>query len=786
MLTLPSSIVANINKLAISPVLFFDFIRGDDVGYHVASKVYELFSGESGSDGVVAGDNFASASATFLTWGAAYGDHMILGASGTDAYPHDELDMTEGFMDFVGSPGNGSSIDWELWFVYNDLLRKGSSLSLTTQIPYLMRGINSIGNLSVKFLDWEGTLKNDFIRDVPDLSDTDVSVRIGLATSTNTDIQDDTIEFFRGTVYDWSIRKDVMNLKIKNTDLSININLPQNLLSDSYSNLPHPIDYCKPLQYGDFNSTIDTMDWKEIEESLGGFAFCPYVESDYIDHTFWVADHKMESFPAFADWYDAGIAKFVIWRDNRWCQVQYSVGAVTNTTTDGCFVTARADPTQLSVGPFMPPTDEYSSSTDAINNVVSGFAGTIDGDSSTSCTLNVTNCNLVVHNISIQSLVDGFREAGTQGCNMVVKFGAISGTTGSAFFGIYDKGTGAKQVDLDITTGMANTNQSAGTSSLGTGGTAELNDVVFRVFCRGDWSIEVKNIVAFFATSCTTLQEHPHIYVACEGKEYDGTWDGRKTSGDLIEYPQDIIEDLLRDGMGVTGTDIDTDSFDVTGTSFENAGSLAVKVKGTIIEQKPALDYIEDISSMFGITTIKSLAGKYRSFFPEQSDLNWASGGGSITNTDIFTEAETLTGDTYTEHPIKKDSLIVKRTPQSENYKKLILNHSFIDDSYKRNDVRGSDGHTLTVNNWLVGDDSSAWFLTLWMDDNYLIQRTLVEFDAFYDALPFELGDIINIRHSALGTDFLDQAITTQKWVILKTILNWHPATIKILAGEIV
>ena len=67
----------------------------------------------------------------------------------------------------------------------------------------------------------------------------------------------------------------------------------------------------------------------------------------------------------------------------------------------------------------------------------------------------------------------------------------------------------------------------------------------------------------------------------------------------------------------------------------------------------------------------------------------------------------------------------------------------------------------------------------------FLNQHWLAQFNTWYNALAHEVGDVINIRHSAINDDMLDSTESAQKWIIYKISQGWHPAWARILAMEL-
>uniref|UniRef100_A0A6M3KF74 Uncharacterized protein n=1 Tax=viral metagenome TaxID=1070528 RepID=A0A6M3KF74_9ZZZZ len=79
-------------------------------------------------------------------------------------------------------------------------------------------------------------------------------------------------------------------------------------------------------------------------------------------------------------------------------------------------------------------------------------------------------------------------------------------------------------------------------------------------------TLDYRVYMIFKEIKYTTTEMFP-VFIACKGREYSGTWGARKTAGNLIENPADIIESILRDELGMS-TEINTTLFDNVNTEL--------------------------------------------------------------------------------------------------------------------------------------------------------------------------------------------------------------------------
>ena len=81
--------------------------------------------------------------------------------------------------------------------------------------------------------------------------------------------------------------------------------------------------------------------------------------------------------------------------------------------------------------------------------------------------------------------------------------------------------------------------------------------------------------------------------------------------GDLVQSPAAVIEYLLRYKLGIPTADIDTVSFDRL-DNITDGQRKDWKVAISMLEHKPALDYIQTVCQEFGLSLFVTQAGQYR------------------------------------------------------------------------------------------------------------------------------------------------------------------------------
>lgn len=778
MLTLPAEITNNKNLVGVRPILIVEFV---DLEYHVASKAYELSRG-SGADGVVSGGTtFTSVTATFETWNIFPDD--IIDISGSERTVTAVNSETE--LEFTPSHGNGSSIPYEVWNVCNDLIQSNSSVKLIQKINEMMSGISGlIGSMKLNLLDFVSTLRNQLIGSSPDLSESNVNIYIKLDTST--DDFSNAIKIMEGVITSYIIQNDILSLTIK-TRIDNWGQMPSNLLIDSFDDYSGVEDWCKPLQYGDFSWDLHPYLWVEFDK---GLAFCPYASQEYYDPgpglqpsiRWWVADHNMEHMPSTAQFQSTHDFHAFVYRDGKYCGVEIkdddgtlsivNSGGEAYFRTDYDFCKDVWDLCELE--------DEYTFGPYA--NDIIGWDECVDGSTLTSAGLS-NGDNLTVEDVNIDHVKDNYQDSGVK-ARLIVTFGSNT-HNGSVVLRIFDKVTDALQASNTIVSSTAaNTTQVVTFNSVGS--TDAINDYYFNVTATGgtSGSINVYNMTVAVSCPAHDPENEPYLLIRCQGRQYSGTWDGRKTTGNLIENPADVIESLFRDELSIT--DLDTDSFDNVYNLFDVV--TTVNAAGTIIRQEDAEDIIKKICESFNISLIKLLSGNYRLFVPRAIIYNFSSSGtGTPGDEDIFTDNDTISNNEYTNHPIRQGTFKISRSQSVYNYRRLKIRFRYIPHKnvYDESVDSGGSGKSYIIDGWMIQEWDSANALKNVLDDWILHQKFIIEFETFINAAAHEIGDIINIRHLMLNDDMLDATENTQKWAIIELQNSWKPNYYKITAIEL-
>lgn len=779
MLTLPSEISNSKDNIAYEIALFVDF---SDLNYWVATRSYNLKIGVSGSDGDPQGpatpERFESLSATFQADDVEIG--MLIDINGTEYEITDVVSET--VLEVSPDIGAGAADDdYYVYEKYLDLIKKDSKISIRQTLPELMIGIISNQSSGVNLTSWRSVLVSDLIGSSPDLTDSTVNIWIKFIPSSDTFLKSNALKLFSGQVQTWSENKDIMSVKLKNKIEALPV-LPGDYLSDSFAYNGFDDTYCKQIQLGDFGLNTEYELWSDVGDI---FAHCVYVGLIGGSHRVFVSDHEMNEMPTTGELANTNNDPhaFVQVNNNYVCIPLSGSISITNAGS-GCYIDFT---TYQNLHAFTPPTDEYSESDFGYDNAVTNFANALDGNASTSCTVDRTGENpLTVWDYDLENKYPGL--LGTTGnftLVVIIHWGDINiSGDGDVEVRLRDAaGTSFHATTHTVNTGDANTSVAYSWSNLldATDFYDEMENWAVMVYCSGTTGAadaEVQNIMINVEMIDVDIADYPDVFIKCKGMEYSGTWNSRKTSGNLIENPADALEGILRDYFSLGDSDIDMDAFDDVNSIFSS-----VNVRGTILKRISGNTFVEEFSKMFGLSIVKSL--QWKILFPKASGVNFSSSGtGTPGNEDIFTDTDSISSNAYDQHPIEKDSFKISRS--QELFKTLILNYSPINEEYKKSTSSGSTGNQKTIDNYLIGDATSAAALKALIYAWISVQKNIVSFNTFYNAIAHEIADVINVRHDDLADDMLDATVNTQKWAIFDFNETWHPAIIMLRAIELI
>ncbi len=789
MLTLPAEITNNKNKIAIRPILLIEFI---DLDYHISSRAYDLEVG-NGSDGVTDGsETFIAASATFQTWNMKNLDKIDIG--GTDFIVDTITDENEMELSSVYPPD--ADLNWIAYNSYISDIDKGHSGGLTASIPILGGGFGSVSDYSIRLLHWEITLREEIVGSSPDLRGSNVKVYIKFDIF-GSDEKTDALVLFKGQIADYNIVKDKMVLKFKAIQPVLTDLIPSSLLRDSYHGRGDDT-LAVPIQFGDF--APNRLHWKNAIET---YAMCPYVGiTDDGYYKFAVSDHMMNEMPTGTDLIEITSStdttghnpSIVGFLNNHFFKLTpTAIDSIVNTSTDGAhFIVEDFEPTDM-IFYFVPTAEQQ-------NNTATDWANAIDGDSTTHADVQNDGTAVMVDESPTGAIKIGppapYAGSGQCSCRVVVSIGTVIITdpdndhlyaaviSGTSAIGGYHAGSQIEITESDADSILVGPLTFSG---------VDIDNVGVGVWGEGSSNVatcEIKSVMVMVYVNPNSLldddfaanylEPYPYVFIKAKGKEYSGTWDTRKTAGNLIENPADMVEALLRDEVGSTNTDIDMDSFDDI-----NGIMGLVNACCTLYQRYQAKNLLNDMCRAFAFSLNWNAAEQWRLTTPYATGMYFASSGTDSPNDeDIFTDSDTLVNEVYTNHPIVRRSMQLSRSPENSAYDKLTLNYADVFGVFL-NSVSTGSGKNKDIDNKYISDGSSATALIGMLDNIYLNQHWLAKFDTWYNALAHEVGDVINIRHGTVNDDMLDSTENAQKWIVYKIKQGWHPAWATVYAMEL-
>ena len=259
------------------------------------------------------------------------------------------------------------------------------------------------------------------------------------------------------------------------------------------------------------------------------------------------------------------------------------------------------------------------------------------------------------------------------------------------------------------------------------------------------------------------------LYVSCKGREFTSSMTSSRShgfsTGDLIEHPIFIIEDILRRELGFTDTNIDTSNFDTV-----YSATSTYKCATSILNEESAFRVIENICSQFclylifngeGKATIinKKLASAYTSSVGtidfEECDLK------SISKTPISNVKTKVIYEYDHDYADSSNRLSIETSsPNDSDYNRTKALEIIIDGNMVRFDV----SQTTETNAKLLAQTLHDLY-----KDLYQTRKNIVSLSALSPKyLKYEAGDVVEISNVPSSLKLFETAFGSQKFMITK------------------
>lgn len=650
---------------------------------------------------------------------------------------------------------------------YQDLMKKKSSMSMTEKLPEAVNSIAATSGLTLNLVDWRGTIRDIFAGE--DLLNEKGEFYLKLGSSTDLA---DALHFYSGTIADYSQKKGVLTLKMKNIipDLkeipSDEIKAPTTFFT-SANKWQSLEGVTAPLQYGQFCPNSDP---RFFNAPTAHYAPCPLAHWGEDVAVYKIASHQMDTMPSNFSLSDEAEA-FVV-RDKKYLHARFQSATFTNNSSGASVEVAT---TTKEAYLFLPPT-----ALEAGNNVT-GAENVYDGKGTTSVTMNSTSDVIEVGTFGFDEIRENtLHNPSSPDTEVQIRWGTILGV--NSFRVTISDGTNSTQ---SLVSSVDSNKWKSYSMPVAIDNITDLENLTIKIEqLLGEVSAQVVEITTKVRVQDISADD-PFIYIRCTGREFSGTWGSRKTTGALISYAPEIIESLLRDEFGYTDSDIDDASFDRVTDYMKLTGFILSS--GSFFEKKPGLEIIRDLCRMFNLCLIFTKDKKWRLTMPLSSVEPFTqSGTGTPNNSDIFTDSETITSGEFDQNVIIKRSFETSRSNPRDIYPRLRIKYVRTHQGYLRESNVGTGAEKI-LENGFIQDESSADNLKDDIKFIFSTQKNVVRFASGYNAAHLNAGDIVNIRHGDLSGAMLQTGNeNTQKWAIISLNTKWRPAIVVVKAIELV
>lgn len=771
----PSEITNQQNLVSNKPILLIEFA---DLNYHIASQQFWLTK-DSGTDGVADDSTgyFSSATAQFVTDNVkagdivtvdTYGDYTIVGV------------INETTIDINWAIAPLTGLTWALKIDYKDLLKNKNSLSLNNSLSENVNNYNSLNSISLTLLDWTA-LSSAWSTSLTTLKNSAVNIYIKYNTG---DVSaSNALKIFSGKISDWSIKKDIITLTVENSRITVDelqTLIPTTLIRDTIEAAEY--EGGRPVQFGDFSWADDFVFWADRPNK---YAYIPYVYTTAAGSMrFEIAEHQMKSLPTAIQLNgngdtEAELYTFVFRFGAFWAQRLINA-AITNTSS-GAYMTCQV---QTSDGPrpYLPLTEAYDGLGGLVNaNDYAEWANCVDGHSSTLVVVSAAGLLRVCGVGAKEKLGQYWTSPSAYVVKLYVSIGTLAYSGGDNKVKIYNRTTGTEIDSYTFVAANANSTVFVTSFTAIIGGSYDcLDNFVISFESDGTGVVHVKNVVISLSLTEADLASEK-LYLRCQGRMYEDSWGGRKTTTDVVQNPIDIVELILRNYMSIT--DISTGRFDALNSFYSSCPAAF-----TLIDQIEIDSIIRDLMAGYNFSLIvpETDSDSWRVVAPFSSAMVFTQGGGSTPlSADIINEDDNITAGEFDQDPILINSLSVKQNNSNDIYGMVEINCFNVDGNYYGLVSTGS-GLKKVINNDYIRSVAAATILLGLIDGWFLAQKIVISLNTFWNCLHRQIGDVVNIRHSEIIEAMLGGGSkNNQKYMIIRIQKKWRPHLISMDAIEL-
>lgn len=445
----------------------------------------------------------------------------------------------------------------------------------------------STGGFSIQLIDRDGDISNDWNSN--NIYNRAIWIYLGID---DLDSLGQYLLLYKGVCKDWVLQGNVINLQIENNTFIVQQQIPA-LTSDSDASagqggiLPDESKgLAKPFCFGDMNTLFiaDTHDGEDGSttsyDRSANMSECVFLGVDQDNKERWlVSSHQVESINSSSGeiWaFDTALGRMV----------EVQTYTVEQNTSSGCIISFVVDPI---LRDYWFPDGATADTTDT-----GGDGGAVVSNSGQACDLdNTTYCQIQVTDSTIAGIPSAYTDVDFPTYNNP---GTIE-TNGVDVWALGYKipgGGNTPVIEINATTVTRDTSEQfkqygqEADSIAGVGASVRCS-----ITGEDNVTAHTHNLRVYMIFKMVQYKagQRLKIYAAIQGREYSGTWNSRKTSGNLIEHPTDVIESILRDDLSLTDDDIDMDSFDDVNTELSGW-----KFAGSITERQNSKDILEEFA----------------------------------------------------------------------------------------------------------------------------------------------------------------------------------------------
>jgi len=643
---------------------------------------------------------------------------------------------------------------------YVDLIKAGTLGSINHTIPTTLNRISSRPTMNVKLISYQNDIRSELLQ--PSTNLTGEACNIYFKYDTSSTAEANRLQVFQGYITKYDIKDDVISISVQADSFRNFPDLPKQTAAEISGINEINSKFFTPLQYGDFDWSTPAVWYSDLVNS---YAAMPLSTTSGQLYTFAIASHLMKNLPTTTQLADETGADAYVYarRDNKW------VHFVIDPTVIGLNEVVNSS-SAATIKLLFSPAETFSHFYVMLQGGSHGdylrtetrpneSPNLYDGDSTTS---GFFDGNVDVYNIDTYDVDFNKNTPKANLVSVLINYERVSGSVSNCIVSLIHK---VNHTVLATATTDINTSDDGDWVTIiqdASLNPENINDYYVEIRDAGSsaGTFRIYGVVLRVEVQEFDPDNEDVLFIRCQGREFSGTWDGRKTAGNLINTPQDMLESLFRDEFSYTVFNT---------TLFDNYGALhpSYVIGTSLYIQTKAEKLMNAFAKAFNVGISLGMNGELGLVAVNDSADYSQSDSDPATDIDIIDHDTVELNGVFNRHPILENSFRKRRTPENDIFPGVRT--LYLRDSKGNYNAEAKKGNApyFQMNNPFTSHLPTINAINTQVFDWKSVQRWIIKLSTFNNMINGQHGDIMNIRHPELTDAILNATINTAKWVLV-------------------